>query len=461
VAFDLIATALVTILLVVWLKERVLLVLFPWAYVQNVVLASMYTSGIAGRDACRALLVSKEFILLWLFIYFFPRLGRNGRRRWLAPLGILVLFTMWCIGRYMLAVIFQGESLFNSLWNLRIVLFPLEILTVAVGVASTKPEFALRFIRGMVYLASALAVVGILLYLLPGSGFWRAYADIATYQLDVKGQSPGYTGEPAEKAAEEEGISANGLARPGFSFISPFRAFGTIGDAVGFGHFLAFPALLLAFAFPRGWRTRSMLAMTLGALFFSFTRSAWMFVVLGCVYILMRNRRYRLLLAFAAAVAMLLIWAPIGDWYSESVAALSWGNAQDYHGEGLVWLYKEGLWRLDNVLGRGLSIPGDLPESGYGVLLLWYGLPSIVGIVWFCLSTYRTLRGIRNDKEPLLLVAQAVPVVLLLILNFSYYPFSFIPYLLPWFVVGTCLATGVTKGADAGGIGHTAKWAKG
>jgi hypothetical protein len=29
---------------------------------------------------------------------------------------------------------------------------------------------------------------------------------------------------------------------------------------------------------------------------------------------------------------------------------------------------------------------------------------------------------------------------MLVTMNTSYYPFSFIPYLLPWFVIGACLA---------------------
>ena len=57
------------------------------------------------------------------------------------------------------------------------------------------------------------------------------------------------------------------------------------------------------------------------------------------------------------------------------------------------------------------------------------------------------------------LVAQAVPLVLLLILNFSYYAFSFIPYLLPWFVVGTGLAMAAGNGIHAPAVDQPSRWA--
>ena len=125
-AFYLIATLCVSLVLVARLKERVLYLLFAWAYVQNVVLAGLYTSGLAGANLCRALLFPKEIVLLLLFFIFFPNLRRHGRGHWPTPLYILGLFTVWCIVRYTAAVIFQGESLIENLWNLREVCFPFE-----------------------------------------------------------------------------------------------------------------------------------------------------------------------------------------------------------------------------------------------------------------------------------------------------------------------------------------------
>jgi hypothetical protein len=438
VAFDLIATALASFLLVVWMKERVLYVIFAWAYVQNFVLAWMYTSGWAGRNLCQALLIAKEFMLLFLFLYFLPGLNRRIQGRWPLPLRILGFFTAWCMLRYAAAVVFQGESLFGNLWNLRMACFPFEILAVSIAVAFEKPQFALKFIRSMVYLVAALAAVGIFLYLAPATSFWHDHVDISSYNSEVKGESPAVM-EPADFQAEASGVTGNGLSRAAFSFLSAFRAFGTVGDAVGFGHFVAFPILLLAFWLPRNWKTRLMLLAAAGALFFSFTRSAWIFVAVGSVYLLLRKGSYRFVFSLAgAAVVALLTWGPLAEWYSASMSVLSWNNPDSHHAEGLVWIYKEGLWQAGNIFGQGMT--ANIPESGYGVLLVRYGLPAVLGLAWFCFALYRSLQQSSLRNKTLFLIAQAVPIAFVATLNFSYYPFSFIPYVLTWFVVGFCLA---------------------
>jgi len=438
--FYLMATGLATLVVVIWLRERVLYVVFPWAYVQNFILAWMYTSGLAGRELCQALLISKEFLLLWLFFYYLPRLGLCFRGSWPLPVRILLFFTVWCVVRYMAAVFFQGDSLFGNLWDLRIVCFPFEILVVGVGVVSAKPDFTRGFIRKMVFIVVGLALVGILLDVLPGAWFWRDHVNFSTYNLYVKGRSIEGDTAPSDVLAEAEGIGTNGLGRTGFAFLSLFRAFGTIGDAVGFGHFVAFPVLLLAFWLRRNWKTHLMLAITAGALFLSLTRSAWIFVLMGFVYVMIRWRRYRPLVALGAiAVTGIVLWAPMAHWYSASLAGISWtGSSEDPHAQGFVWLYKQGLWQFENLLGQGPA--ADIPEGGYGRLLIRYGWPALASFAWFCVSLYRKLRQGPFSGKPLSLLSQAVPLAFLITLNFSIYPFSFIPYLLVWFTVGACLA---------------------
>lgn len=443
----LILTAFATALLVAWLKERVLYVIFPWAYVQNFVLPWMYTARLAGEDLCRALLLSKEFLLLWLFLYFLSRLSTQGWRRWPLALRILAFFTAWCIVRYAAAVVFQDESLLGNLWNLRIACFPFEILIVGVGVAWSSPKFAKRFILNMVYLIAALALVGILLDVLPGPWFWRDHVDVATYNLYVKGQSPSGDIVPADIQAEAEGVTGNGMARDAFSFLSPFRAFGTVGDATGFGHLVAFPILLLAFWLRRNWKRDLMLVLTAAALFLSFTRSAWIFVAMGFAYVLLRKKNYRLVFGLGAVFAVVLFtWGPLAQLYSNTLAGASWSGSDDPHAQGIAWFYQQGLWQSENLLGQGLT--AYIPEGGYGRLLISYGLPALIGFVWFCLALYRDLRRTLIRNKPLFLIVQAVPLVFLVTLNFSYYPFGFIPYLLTWFIVGVCLVAGSVNGGD-------------
>lgn len=436
--FWLTATALVTLILAAWLRERTLYVIFLWAYVQNFALPWMYTSRWAGKGTCQVLLLSKEFLLLWLFLFLVPRLSRCGGGRWPVPLRVLGYFTLWCIVRYVAAVVFQGESLFGNLWNLRIACFPFEILTVGVVVASRKPEFANRFIRHMVFIVAGLAAVGILLYLIPEADFWRDHVNIASYNIDVKSESPdSIMSEDVQAAAE--GIAGNGLARVVFSSLSPFRAFGTVGDSVGFGHFLAYPVLLLALWLPRNWKTKLMITVTATALFFSFTRSAWISVAAGFTYVWLRKKRFRLVLGLWGAMAIaVLIWAPMAEWYSTSLTAVSWANPEDPHAVGIVWFYKQGLWQFENFFGQGMTV--HLPEGGYPILLIRFGLPAVLALVWFCFALYQILRRTHLRENSLFLIAQTVPLAMLVNMNFSYYQFNFIPYVLVWFVVGACLA---------------------
>ncbi len=437
----LIISGVVSLLLFLWLEERSLYLLFPWAYVQNFVLAWMYTSGWADKDFCQSLLILKEFLLLWLFLGFFPRMLECD---WPIPLRVLLTFSAWCLARYAAAVLLQNQGLWANLWNLRIVSFPFQILTLAFVIASLRPAFAMRFIRHMAYLGAVVALIGLAIYLLAPADFWRYEVNVARYNSEVKGESGGSSALQQQLGGEDvkeqdEGLPGNARGRDEFLFLSPFRAIGTVCDAVGFGHLVAFPTLLFAFCLPQSWKTRLVLIAIVAALFFSFTRSAWIFVLLSLGFVLLRTKKYRLLAAAAAAALMAcMVWTPLGKWYSETLARLSWSNPKEDHADGLVWLYKEGLWGWENVLGQGLN--ARVYESGYGILLVRYGIPALLLILWFFFSLYSWLRHSRLRDRPLFLVAQAAPLGMMVIMNSSYYPFSFIPYLLPWFVVGTCLA---------------------
>ena len=439
--FYLLASALLGLLLVLGFRQRILYPLFLWAYVQNLVLAWMYSASIADKPLCQALLLLKEFVLLWLFLVFAPRVFRLAWRR---PLRVLALFTGWCFVRYAAAVALQNESGLSNLWNLRVVSFPLQILVVSTGVASADPAFAMRFIRRTTLAAAGTAMVGLALYFLPGSDFWRDRVNIARYNAEVKGESASQSGIQQQLNGEDpqeimQGLPGNARGREEFSFLARFRAIGPVADAVGFGHLLAFPIVLLAFGYRPSRTTRAALVALVAALLLTFTRSAWIFVVFCFGYVPWRRGKRQWIVAIASLGALALTsWTPLGDWYSTTLTWLSWNNPQEDHAEGLVWLYKEGLWNASNLLGQGLS--ARVYESGYGILLVRYGLPAVVLILVFFFTTYSYLRRSPLRDRPLFLVAQAALLAMILTMNTSYYPFSFIPYLLPWFTAGTCIA---------------------
>jgi hypothetical protein len=160
-------------------------------------------------------------------------------------------------------------------------------------------------------------------------------------------------------------------------------------------------------------------------------------VAVAAIYVLLRRHRFKLVFGLGGAGALAVsAWAPLGEWYSASLGGLS-TSSLDPHANGVIWFYTQGLWKFENLFGQGMT--ADVPESGYGILLIRYGLPAVIILIWFCFVLYRELRQTNLRGTPLFLVAQAVPIGMLVILNFSYYPFSFIPYLLVWFVIGFCL----------------------
>lgn len=441
--FYLLASALTTALLFAWLRERVLYVLFLWAYIQNFTLAWMYTAGYASRDACQAMIVSKEFLLLWMFIYFSPRLKVFGE--WPAPLRILAVFTGWCVVRFAIAFVFQHQTATENLLNLRLVCFPFQVLSVAIGVAQTQPEFARLLVRRMSYGVAVLAGVGILLWLPINGGLWSNYVDYAKYSFEVKGETHGVNEDDPGAAVEaaNAGVVGNGMARGEFAFLSPFRAIGMVGDAVGFGHFAAFGVLTFLFCAPRNWKTRLILIIAGGALFVSFTRSAWMFVLGVWLFVLVHRRRYSLLLVLSVIPLLAIaLWAPMRDWFLSSIGSSS---DPDIHLRGINWFFQEGLWDIKYLFGHSMDWSEPIPEGGYGMLLIRFGLPAVVTIAWFFLALYRTLRNSQYRDMPFFLIASAMPLVLLVTMNFSAYPFSFIPYLLPWFAVGICLAFAINE----------------
>jgi len=382
----LLASALAALFLARRFSGRVLYFVVPWACLQNFLLAWIYSAGLAGKGFCQALLLFKEFVLMGLFLLYLPQVLRRGCS---LPVRLAGLFTAWCCLRYLAAVVIQGENFIANLWNLRVISFPLQILVVGIGATINDRRFALRFIRRMTLWIAAIAAVGLGLYFLTAPDFWRDQVNIARYNAEVKGESEDDGAirqqlSGADSLEQAEGLPGNARGREEFSLLFRFRAIGTVGDAVGFGHLLVLPMALLVFCHPVSWKTSAAFLLVSMALLFTFTRSAWIFVLVSAAYVLFRKGKQRTLIAGAAVVsAMFTLWPPFSDWFSGTMTLLSWSNPQEEHAEGLVWLYKEGLWHSANLLGQGLSAP--VYESGYGILLVRYGLPAVLlALAFFC-----------------------------------------------------------------------------
>jgi len=416
------------------LRERALYVVFFVAFTQNFVLAYLYTNGIASKDLCRSLMLFKEFLLLELFVYSVVLLYRHFQGNWPRPLQILLLFSLYCVLRFTIGALFFSDFSAEGLRKLRMLCFPVQILTVAMVTSWLHPEFGRRFLRQMTFVLGVLALAGIWLFLLPGTDFWRQHVDIATYNMDVKGDEP-------ETVIVEEGIPGTGAGREAFQFLSSFRAMGTFADPLAFGFAMAVPILLLTFYYRWGWLNILMLVISGAAIFFTFTRSAWIFVTISFVYLLIQRRRYALMATLAVlGLGALLTWPPLSEFAAIEYADVSWTNPGGDHAEGLVWFYQKAFADPGNILGKGMDDSvRKIPENGYAFLLEHFGFFAYASFIVFCFSLFFYLRKKEAGVHSLASIAQAVPVCILIVMHTSQYPFAFSCYLYIWFMVGICI----------------------
>jgi hypothetical protein len=424
----------VSLLLAIRLKERALYLVFLAAFTQNFVLAYLLTNGLAGKDLCRSLILFKEFLLLELFVYSVVLLYRNFQGRWPRPVFLLLCFTTYCILRFGFGSIFSNDFTADGLRKLRMMCYPVQILTVAMVCSWLRPEFTKRFVRQMTLSLGVLGLVGILLFLFPGANFWKQHADIASYNIDVKGEDP-------STVIEEQGIPGTGAGREAFLFLSSFRAMGTFADPLSFGFAMAMPILLLTFYYHRNWLTILLLVISGAAIFFTFSRSSWIFTAIAFFYLWIQRRRYTLVLTLGAlGLAALLTWPPLAEFAASEYGNVSWVNPTGEHAQGIVWFYQRAFSDLGNIFGKGMDDSVQkIPESGYAFLLEHFGFFAYASFVMFCFSLFFYLRKREAGVNTLIAVAQAVPVCILIVMHTSQYPFAFTEYLFIWFVVGVCI----------------------
>jgi hypothetical protein len=399
--------------------------LFSLAFTQNFITPLLYTAGITGTETSRALILVKEILLFMLFLYsawmlYVQRIPLKG------PRLMLTFFVGWCALRGGAALL-SAEDLAQAGRVLRGVFVPLEIFTVGLA-AALHVSLAERALRWLTRALAFLAVAALVLFALTGGDFWQKYANVGAYNVEVKGENP-------DDQIEDAGVSASGAGRAEFGFLSQFRAMGTFGDPISMAFALNFGILLLAFHGPWRWSRLPWLLVMMAALFVSFTRSAWVFLAVAAATVLLRRRRYGLLLALFLGAGLLISCFPaFAEFAGSSLDKLVTADPSDMHAAGLRGFYTEAWLDSGNLLGKGLD-PAirAIPESGYAFLVEHFGLPAYVSFVAFHLWLFARLSR-RAGK--LAEIAQATIPGTLVTMHTSQYPFSFAGYLGIWFLLG-------------------------
>lgn len=419
---------LASFLLVRRWRLQAIYLLFALAFTQNFFTPLLYTAGITGAETSRALILVKEILLFALFLYsawilYVYRIRLQG------PRLLLTFFAAWCALRGGVALL-SGEDIAQAGRVLRSVCVPLEIFTVGLA-AALNVGVAERALRWLTRTLAVLAVAALVLFAFTGGEFWQKYANVGSYNVEVKGE------DPADQL-EDAGISASGAGRKEFAFLSQFRAMGTFGDPISMGFALSFGILLLVFY--GNWHgSRSLLLLVMvAALFVSFTRSAWVFLTVSAATVLLRRQRYGLLLALVLGAAVLASCFPaFSEFVFSSLDKLVTADPTDLHAAGLRGFYTDAWLDSGNLLGKGLD-PSvrAIPESGYAFLAEHFGLPAYASFVAFHLWLFASLSRCPRRPGSLAEIAQATIAGTLVTMHTSQYPFSFAGYLGIWFLLG-------------------------
>lgn len=418
-------------------RWRALYVVTVVAYLQNFVLAYLYTNHLAGRDLLWCAILAKEILLLTIFVYSCRILLRYLPAGLPAPLWILGLFTLYCVGRIGLGMVFLHDRFGDSARMLRMVCFPLEVCCIALAVVLTDPNFMDRYLVRVCRFVVVLSLAGTYLALFSGPDFWANHVNLAAYNIDVKGDDPFYV-------VEDLGVSATALGREQFLNLIPFRAMGTFGDPLAMGFALVVPIFLLMFHFERKskWWTGVALGILSLGLFLTLSRSSWILAYIVILYVIIRTRRYVWVATVLLAPVLLVVSIPsLMGFASEDIMRLSWSSPGGEHAEGIVWFYQRGFTDMANLFGKGMSPEVQkIPESGYAFLLEHFGLFAYVSFLCFLFSVFRWLGRHWRDQSGLVFICQGVVIATFVVMHFSQYPFAFIEWLMLWLLLGFGLA---------------------
>lgn len=398
------------------------------SYVQNTVLPFVYTTGLGGADLVEALILLKELLLFALFAYSAWRLLGRGIHI-STPLDILIFFTIWCALRGSIGLM-MGDDLAYGARLIRTVCFPLQAFVIGLEVAY-QGVLEEKFLRWLRYTISVLGVATVIILATTGTNFWVKYANVASYNIEIKGEPPGVQNE-------DMGTSGTSTAREQFSSVLDFRASGTFGDPISMSFTMAL-GILLAFAYrgdnPGRW-ARWLAVPMFVAIFLGFTRSSWIFLTTALAVLLIRKRRYGLLATILLTV-VLAVWLvpPLSAFYADTMSQFD--NPNNQHAAGLRDFYTHAFSDAGNILGKGLNEDVQtIPESGYAFLLEHLGAPAYIGFLAFHLVLFLSLFHVPEKKRDLALIAQGMIVGTLITMHTSYYAFGFIYYLPIWWIYG-------------------------
>jgi hypothetical protein len=414
--------------------ERALIAVLTICWVQNIVLPWWYTQGLIDERTSLPLILLKEMLLI-LVAGYAAFAARGMRWRELpAPIKATLAYGAYVLLRALLGATVLGEGIDTNVRFVRNVIFPAEAMLVAFVAGAVRPRMRQsvdRWIVGGIFVA---AVAGLVLLLATPDDFWRRHANIALFNLEVKGD-PEYT------VVLEEGVSGSGLGRGAFSFLARYRLIGTFGDPLTAGFNLAFGACLLLCRRSLGVSGRVALVTIVAAVVATFSRSSWIFTSVVLIYTSVLDRRFgRVALAALALGAAWVAVAPLRDFVMGTLASFSGVQDDEYfHAEAVRLMYSSAVFDPANLLGRGpqrFQAQTAIVENGFLYMMYQYGLPLLALFLAVCVTTERYLRRHAPPGDGFCRAGAAFAVASVVVSNFSFYALAFTTFFAAWLVMG-------------------------
>lgn len=430
----------------VW-GERALIAVLTICWVQNIVLPWWYTKGLIDEQTALPLILLKELLLVFVVAYAaFAARGMRWRELPL-PVKLAVAYGGYVLARALFGATLLGESVGANLRFVRGVIFPAEVLLVAFVAGAVRPRLrqtADRWIIGGITIA---AVAGLVLLLATPDDFWRRHANIALYNLEVKGD-PEYT------VLLEEGVSGSGIGRDAFAFLARYRLIGTFGDPLTAGFNLAFGACLLLCRRRLGISGRVALVTIGAAVVATFSRSSWIFSTVVLLYTSLVDRRFaRMGFAALAIAAAWVAVAPLRDFISGTLASFSGVQDDEYfHAEAVRLMYSRAVFDPGNILGHGpqeFQAQTAIVENGFLYMMYQYGAGLFILFVSLCIATERYLRRHAAPGDGFCRAGAAFGAATLVVTNFSFYALAFTTFFAAWLVMGLGIGSTFRDRADA------------
>lgn len=426
--------------------ERALLLVLTICWVQNILLPWWYTKGLIDAQSALPLILLKEMLLLFAAGY---AIWAARGMRWgdlPVPIKLAICYALYVVARALLGATLLGEGVGTNLRFVRNVIFPAEAMLVAFVAGAVRPTLRRtvdRWVVGGIFVA---AVAGLVLLVATPDDFWRRHANIALYNLEVKGD-PEYT------VVLEEGVSGSGVGRDTFAFLARYRLIGTFGDPLTAGFNLAFGASLLLCRRRLGVSGGMALATIGAAVAATFSRSSWIFTTVVLLYVSLLDRRFgRIALAAGLIGAAWVALAPLRQFIESTLASFSGVQDDEYfHAEAVRLMYSTAVLDPANILGRGpqsFQAQTAIVENGFLYMMYQYGVGLLVLFVGICLSTEHYLR--RNAiSGGLARAGAAFGVATLVVSNFSFYALAFTTFFAAWLIIGVAVGSTFRERVEA------------